>query len=65
MMGDYFYLYGMKERGCSPGAQPKRLYERRDDPSGKYYDILVYPVKLSDHALLEYSLDYLGIEGRE
>lgn len=57
------YLYGMRLRGHSPGAQPRDyLYERRDDTTGKYYDILAYTRKLSEYALLHYDLDYLGEE---
>ena len=59
-----YCLYGMKARGCSPGAQPKGMVERRDDTTGKYFDIIVYPAKykLSDYALMHYDLDFLGEE---
>ena len=60
----YLYVYGMRYRGYSPGAQPKGVYERRDDPTGKYFDIIAYTVKLSEHALAKYELDYIGIEER-
>ena len=57
------YFYGMRLRGFSPGCQPmKRFVERRDDPTGKYYDILVYERRLSNKDLHEYELDYLGSE---
>ena len=66
-MADCFYLYGMRARGHSPGAQPKGVYERRDDPTGKYFDIIVYPekYKLSQYALQRYELDYIGVEERK
>lgn len=59
-----YHFYGMKARGCSPGAQPKEMCARLDDPTGKYFDIIVYPnrYKLSDYALQHYDLDYLGSE---
>lgn len=57
-----YHFYGMKARGCSPGAQPKEMCARADDPTGKYFDIIVYKNKLSDYALLHYDLDYLGSE---
>ena len=59
------YFYGMKARGYSPGAQPRRVYERRDDASGKYFDIIAYPVKLSEYAIGRYDLDFIGKEVRE
>ena len=61
----YFYIYGMRLRGYSPGAQPKGVYERRDDASGKYHDIIVYTNKLSELALRNYELDYIGVEERD
>lgn len=54
------YFYGMRLRGCSPGAQPKGFTERRDDISGRYHDILVYPRRLTDDELKDYELDFLG-----
>ena len=59
------YIYGMRSRGYSPGAQPKGVYERRDDSSGKYYDIIAYANKLHDHALYMYELDFIREEVRE
>ena len=53
------YIYGMRLRGFSPGCQPMNgLVERRDDSSGKYYDLLVYDRRLSDRELADYELDY-------
>lgn len=59
---DVFCLYGMRLRGYSPGAQPKGVFRRMDDPTGKYHDIIVYPMKykLSKRAVFQYDLDYLG-----
>lgn len=55
------FCYGMRLRGFSPGCQPKSgLVERRDDPTGKYYDILVYDRQLSQQELFNYELDFLG-----
>lgn len=55
-----FYYYGMRFRGYSPGAQPKGVKERLDDPSGKYYDIIVYGNALTEKEVRDYELDYLG-----
>ena len=54
------YFYGMRLRGCSPGAQPKGFIERRDDPLERYHDILVYPRRLTDDELRDHELDFLG-----
>ena len=64
LRSDTYHFYGMKARGCSPGAQPQNMCARVDDPTGKYFDIIVYPgkYKLSDIAILHYDLDYLGSE---
>ena len=52
------FCYGMRLRGFYPGCQPRSgLVERRDDPSGRYYDILVYDRQLSDRELSDYELD--------
>lgn len=56
------YLYGMRLRGYSPGAQPKGIYERRDDKTGKYYDVIAYTNKLSELESRRYELDYIGTE---
>ena len=56
-------IYGMRLRGFSIGCQPKEGFvDRQDDPTGKYYDILIYDRKLTDKELAEYELDYLGME---
>ena len=52
------YTYGMRLRGFSPGCQPKNgLIERKDDPSGKYWDLLVYSRELTDEEVKGYELD--------
>ena len=54
------YKYGMRLRGFSIGCQPKKGFLFvRNDPSGRYYDILVYDRKLSDKELSDYELDFL------
>lgn len=54
------YKYGMRLRGFSIGCQPMDgLVERQDDPSGRYYDILVYNRKLTEQEVENYELDYL------
>lgn len=55
------YKYGMRLRGFSISTQPKAgFYERQDDHTGKYWDILIYDRKLTDKEVQEYELDYLG-----
>lgn len=55
------YFYGMRNRGFSPGCQPKDGFRNReDDPTGKYWDILVYGRKLTAAELSEYELDDLN-----
>ena len=52
------HKYGMRLRGFSIGCQPMDgLLERQDDPSGRYYDILVYNRKLTEKELPNYELD--------
>lgn len=56
-----YYEYGMKQRGFSPGCQPKEgLIGRRDDLNGRYYDILIYSKMLCQKDERHYDLDYLG-----
>ena len=56
---DDLYLYGMRLRGYSPGAQPKGVAEVREDPTGKYYNLLVYDLPLSAEDVEQYELDEL------
>lgn len=54
------YKYGMRLRGFAPMCQPMEGFiERRDDPSGRHYDILVYNRKLTEQEVENYELDYL------
>lgn len=54
------YKYGMRLRGFAPMCQPMDGFlERQDDPSGRYYDILVYNRKLTEQEVENYELDYL------
>lgn len=58
-----FHKYGMRLRGFSIGCQPKEgLIERRDDRTGRYYDILIYDRVLSGKEVMDYELDYIGEE---
>lgn len=50
--------YGMRLRGFAPMCQPKEGFVRReDDPSGRYYDILVYNRELTENEIRNYELD--------
>ena len=54
------YKYGMRLRGFSIGCQPMQGFmERQDDPTGKYWDILVYDRELSEQEVQDYELDRL------
>ena len=54
------HRYGMRLRGFSPGAQPKEVLRREDDPTGKYHDIIVYDRQLSADEIADYELDELN-----
>lgn len=56
------YAYGMRLRGFSPGCQPGGVWERRDDETGRYWDIIVYKRQLTEQELRDYELDYIGEE---
>ena len=59
------YTYGMRLRGFSPGCQPMTGFvEHRDDPKGRYHDLLVYDRELSEKELQDYELDYIQAEIR-
>lgn len=59
--GTINFRYGMRLRGFSPGAQPKKDFVRReDDRSGKYYDVIVYSRRLTDREIVQYELDDLN-----
>lgn len=53
------YYYGMRMRGASPSRQPDGFDEIKEDPSGKYYNILVYSRRLTEEEEHEYELDHL------
>lgn len=54
------YRYGMRLRGFSIGCQPmKDFYERLDDATGRYHDILLYTRELTDAEIADYELDRL------
>ena len=59
------FRYGMRLRGFSPFCQPAEgLIRREDDPSGRYYDILIYDRMLTESELNNYELDFIsGEEG--
>lgn len=55
------YKYGMRLRGFSIGCQPKEGFvERVDDPTGKYWDILIYDRELSEEETRAYDLDFIS-----
>lgn len=59
-MGQSEYYYGMRLRGFAPMCQPKVGFVRReDDPSGEYYDIIVYDRPLHPREMSNYELDFL------
>jgi len=51
------YRYGMRLRGYAPMCQPKGVIRREDDPTGKYWDIIVYDRELSESETRSYDLD--------
>jgi len=59
------FKYGMRLRGCAPGCQPSGFIERLDDPTGKYWDILVYNHRLSDREISDYDLEQIPMSIRE
>lgn len=54
------YRYGMRLRGYSPGAQPKGVLRREDDPTGVYHDIIVYERPLTHDEITAYELDAIN-----
>lgn len=38
-------------------CQPKGVIRREDDPTGRYWDIIVYDRKLSESEIRSYDLD--------
>lgn len=57
------YAYGMRLRGAAPMAQPKKgLCEIMEDPTGKYWNILLYDRVLKEKEEKDYDLDFLYIK---
>jgi len=57
------FKYGMRIRGFSMGCQPMDgLLWREDDPTMKYWDILVYDRRLTEAECKHYSLDLIITE---
>ena len=62
------YVYGMRLRGFSPGAQPKGVTWFDDDVSNyeyrtkgrRYHTIIGYDRQLFEQELKDYELDFLG-----
>ena len=54
------FKYGMRLRGFSPGCQPKGVMRREDDPTGKYWGIIIYDRELTRKELVDYELDDLN-----
>jgi hypothetical protein len=55
------YVYGMRLRGFSPGAQPEEGWvDTETDPLDDYWNILVYNRQLTRKECEEYDLDFLG-----
>lgn len=55
------YVYGMRVRGFSPGAQPKEGWvDTETDPLDEYWNILVYSRQLPREECEQYDLDFLG-----
>lgn len=58
---DVLYVYGMRLRGFSPGAQPTEGWvDTEIDPLDDYWNVLVYSRKLTEQECSDYDLDYLG-----
>lgn len=54
------FAYGMKNRPCDIGCQPKGFTDVYQDDSGKYYNVLFYGRKLKAKEIADYELVYLG-----
>lgn len=59
----WLFVYGMRLRGFSPGAQPKNglvgVVDRLTDGFRGYYDILLYNRPLTADEIRDYELDEL------
>lgn len=52
------YVYGMRLRGFSPGAQPSGV-DHRENGGRKYWDIIVYNRELTKKEMRVYNLDFI------
>ena len=58
---DTVHVYGMRNHGYSPGAQPEEGFAGVEaDPLDEYWNILVYNRRLEDKECKDYDLDRLG-----
>lgn len=57
------YYYGMKYRGFSPGAQPKKgLIGCIENNETEYYDVIEYDRKLTDEEISNYELEEINVK---
>lgn len=58
------WSYGMRLRGFSPLCQPMRgLIGVKDDPTGRYHNILTYDRQLELKEMEKFELTFVGKEG--
>ena len=56
------YVYGMRCRGFSPGAQPPEGFvDAEIDPLDDYFNVIVYNRELTREEATHYDLDFLGV----
>ena len=55
------FVYGMRLRGYSPGAQPMENILVVGEGKRGYYNLLAYSRKLTKNQIEDYELDYLGV----
>lgn len=56
------HKYGMRLRPAGIGCQPKGFVRILETTAKQYWNILLYPERLSETDMEMYSLDYLGEE---
>ena len=57
------FRYGLLHRPAGPGCQPKHDLERiEEDPSGKYWNIVVYSILLSGEEIREYEMEFINAD---
>lgn len=60
-MAKIIYLYGMRSRAASPGAQPKEGFiDAQEDVMGEYWNVIAYDRPLKKTEMRQYDLDYIG-----